>query len=76
VVLLFQIVLPTDKGAVMGVRLCLAAGALGVCCLGIGLMPLGAHDATEPHWLTDFDKAFETAGAERKPVFVVFRCEH
>jgi hypothetical protein len=35
-----------------------------------------AHDATEARWLTEFEKAFETARKERKPVFVVFRCEH
>jgi hypothetical protein len=60
----------------MGARSWLAAGVLGISCLGICLLPLGAHDATEARWLTDFEKAFETARKERKPVFVVFRCEH
>ena len=60
----------------MGVRSWLAAGILCVCCLGIGWLPLEAHDATAARWLTDFEKAFATARKERKPVFVVFRCEH
>ena len=49
---------------------------LGVCCLGLWFLTAGAQEKTEPRWFTDCDKAFEMARKERKPVFVVFRCEH
>ncbi len=60
----------------MGVRAWLAVGAVGIYCLSIGWLPLDAHDATESRWLSDFEQALATARKERKPLFVVFRCEH
>jgi hypothetical protein len=38
--------------------------------------PTAAPEKVESLWRTDFEKAFAEAKAGRKPVFVVFRCEH
>ena len=40
------------------------------CLLATGGQPFN------PPWLSDYDKALALARAERKPLFVVFRCEH
>jgi hypothetical protein len=36
--------------------------------------PVGAAEA--PRWLTDYEQARAIARREKKPLFVVFRCEH
>jgi len=32
--------------------------------------------AESPRWLTDYEEAKKLAQRQRKPLFVVFRCEH
>jgi len=49
----------------------LLAILLGLCCRG----SVGA-EATEPHWLSDWEEGRKAARASGKPLFVVFRCEH
>jgi hypothetical protein len=48
------------------------------CLAGLALLagtgPVSAVEA--PRWLTDYDQARAIARREKKPLFVVFRCEH
>ena len=37
---------------------------------------MAGNDEENPSWLTDYDRALELARREKKPLFVVFRCEH
>jgi hypothetical protein len=36
----------------------------------------GRGAAESPRWLTDYEEAKKLAQRQRKPLFVVFRCEH
>jgi hypothetical protein len=60
----------------MGGKVLSAGVLLGVCWSGSWLLMGAEYVRTQSPWLTDFEKAFAEAKSSRKPVFVVFRCEH